>query len=75
MSVLARGVLRDQPEDNLKYSADFFKDTITARDGKIICDVIEILFGFISHCMIDDLFNYSSIAYATLLHDVYHLHD
>ena len=43
MFVLARGVLRDQPEDNLKYSADFFKDTITAmRDGKI-CDVIEIL--------------------------------
>ena len=31
---LARDVLRDQPDDILKYSASFFAEKIHVRDGK-----------------------------------------
>ena len=34
LEALAREVLRDQPEDILKYSASFFADKIRVRDGK-----------------------------------------
>ena len=35
LEALAREVLREQPEDLLKFSSEFFKEKIRVRDGKI----------------------------------------
>ena len=44
LEALAREVLREQPEDLLKFSSEFFKEKIRVRDGKIFGSIFASIF-------------------------------